>query len=301
MKTWKIGVDGGGTKTECILLDAAGNVVSRHTAPGCNPSLVGRERAPAILREALQALVTSHSLPPIGRTLLCMAGSRSFWKEAAAALKGFGPVETAADSLPVLELATDGAPGIVLHAGTGSFLAARAPDGSLHYAGGLGWRFGDAGSGYDLGRRAIARALLELQGWANHSLLATALSQHTGLSDYMANSRHFYSGPDADARIAAFAPRVVELAGQGCDSAKQVVIESLAEMGALVDAVLQRLFPLVTVETPVPCGVSGTLLNQPPCFGTLRALAATHSWPVQLQSIVDPPIEGVRRLLLGPN
>ena len=31
----------------------------------------------------------------------------------------------------------------------------------MHYAGGLGWRFNDPGSGYDLGRRAIARALLD--------------------------------------------------------------------------------------------------------------------------------------------
>jgi hypothetical protein len=40
------------------------------------------------------------------------------------------------------------------------------------------------------------------------------------------------------------------------------------------------------------------LLNRPPCLYTLRALAATQAWPVQLQPIADPPIEGVRRLLL---
>ena len=54
----------------------------------------------------------------------------------------------------------------------GSFVAARDASGKIHYAGGLGWRFGDAGSGYELGRRAIARALLELQGWAPASGLA---------------------------------------------------------------------------------------------------------------------------------
>ena len=101
--------------------------------------------------------------PMIVSTLLCMAGSRSFWQAFAADLTGYGRVSTMDDSRPVLELATHGQPGIVLHGGTGSFVAARAPDGSLHYAGGLGWRFGDAGSGYDIGRRTIIRALLEAQ------------------------------------------------------------------------------------------------------------------------------------------
>ena len=216
----KIGVDGGGTKTECILVDAGGTIVARHLAPGCNPSQAGPDRARAILVEALDRLL---KLTPAKReqlhvtaTLLCMAGNRLFWTETAAALQGFGVVTAVNDSLPVLELATNGAPGLVLHAGTGSFVAARAPDGTIHYAGGLGWKLGDAGSGFDLGRRGIAQAMLELQGWAPPSDLGAMLKAHTGLADAAAISRFLYTDPDANARITAFAPRVVELAAQGC-------------------------------------------------------------------------------------
>jgi N-acetylglucosamine kinase-like BadF-type ATPase len=297
----RIGVDGGGTKTECILLDGTGAVVARHTAPGCNPSLVGPDRARQILTEALEALLakapTGSSPPEITATLLCMAGSSSFWKETALTLTGVGTVTTAPDSLPVLELATGGAPGLVLHAGTGSFVTARAPDGSIHYAGGLGWRFGDAGGGYDLGRRGIARALLELQGWAERTALADALCQSTGAADYAANSRILYSAVDPGQRIAAFASSVVDLAGEGCPPAQQAIAQSLSELAALVNAVLPRLFPLATAGAPVPCGLSGPLLNRPPCLYTLHALAATHAWPVRLQAVAAPPIEGVRRML----
>ena len=296
--TYRIGIDGGGTKTECVLLDERGAVAASHLAPGCNPSLVGTERARAVVLAALQALVAGSSPPVVERVLLCMAGSRSFWQETAAALNGFGRVETASDSLPVLELATGGAPGLVLHSGTGSFVAARAFDGSVHYAGGLGWRFGDPGSGHDLGRRAIARALLELQGWAARTQLADELSQHTGLADYAANSRFFYRDAEANAVIASFAARVVELASHDCIPAQQVVAESLAEFAGPVGAVLQRLFPQATLESPVPCGVSGLLLNRPPCWSALRALATAQSWPVQLQAVTERPIEGVRRLVL---
>jgi glucosamine kinase len=296
--SFRIGVDGGASKTECILVDAHGAEAARHTGPGCNPSLIGQERARRILQDALQTLVAGRASPVIDRLLLCMAGSRSFWNNTAAALSGFGRVEATPDSLPVLELATGGAPGLVLHAGTGSFVAARAPDGAIHYAGGLGWRFGDGGSGYDLGRRAIAHALLELQGWTPRTALADELIKHTGLADYTANSRLFHTDAEANAQIAAFAPRIVDLAEHGCGPAQQIIAESLTDLAVLVNGVLQRLFALATADSPVPCGISGALLNRPPCLYTLRALAATHAWPVQLQPVTAPPIEGVRRLLM---
>src|SRR5208283_5114591 len=129
---WKIGVDGGGTKTECILVDPSGAVAARHTGPGCSPSLVGAARATEIAAEALKAVRSGHAPAAISSTLLCMAGSRSFWREFAAGLAGYGRISTLDDSFPVLELATRGAPGLVMHAGTGSFIAARTPDGRTH-------------------------------------------------------------------------------------------------------------------------------------------------------------------------
>jgi N-acetylglucosamine kinase-like BadF-type ATPase len=311
--SYKIGVDGGGMKTEGILVDARGAVAARHTAAGCNPSLVGPEMARKVLAGALQALLaqaqTKHQGSKISATLLCMAGSPPFWREAASDIKDCGTVTAAPDSLPVLELATGGAPGLVLHAGTGSFVAARAPDGSMHYAGGLGWRFGDSGSGHDLGRRAIARALLELPGWPaeagdrkpdseKRSPLAEALCEYTSLGGYVAISRLFYSAADANIKIAAFAPRVVELAEHGCGPAQQVIAESLAEFAVLVNRVLAKILPAAGIcNHPFPAASPGPCLIVRRLY-TLRALAATQAWPVQLQPITDPPIEGVRRLLL---
>ncbi|MFZ5496378.1 MAG: N-acetylglucosamine kinase [Verrucomicrobiota bacterium] len=301
---FRIGVDGGGTKTEFILVDSAGAIVARHLAPGCNPSQVGPERAGEVLRTGLAALVASapNSDPrlPISATHLYMAGSPQFWRKVADSLRDCGAVTTGPDSLPVLELATGGAPGLVLHAGTGSFVAARATDGSVHYAGGLGWKLGDAGSGFDLGRRAIAHALLELQGQSMPgarplSPLAEALRTHTGLADYAANSRYFYNDPGANAAIAGFAPRVLALAAQDCGPAQQVVADSVTDLARLADQVIHRLFP--SPVAPVPCGVSGRILNSVPAAFALRSLAAKLRWPVALQFITESPAEGVRRLL----
>jgi len=296
----RLGVDGGGSKTECILVDAAGTIVARQPAPGCNPSVIGAEAARRVFTDALAALRAplGAAAPPISATLLCMAGSAAFWRETAAGIPDLGTVTVGSDALPVLELATGGQPGLAVHAGTGSFVIACAPDGGVHYAGGLGWRFGDAGSGYEIGRRGLGRALFELQGWAERSALAEALCAFTGERDYAANLRLLYALPDPNPRIAAFATQVVDLAAAGCVPAQRVIADALGELAGVLQAVLPRLFPDATPEAPVPCGVSGALLNREPCFYGLRALAAVHDWPVHLHGIPEAPIEGVRRLLL---
>ena len=303
-----IGVDGGGTKTELILCDARGTVVARHTAPGCNPSHAGPEQARATLDAALAALTASHA-GPVTRCHLFMAGAPEFWRDYAARLTGCGQVTSGTDALPVLELATGGDPGLVLHSGTGSFIAARAPDGTVHSAGGLGWKLGDPGSGFDLGRRGAARALLELQGWAPPSGLGAALLAHTGLTTAADASRFFYSDPAANARLAAFAPVVLDLAEAGQAPARAILESSLGDLAGQAELVLGKLFPDAPAGGPPPpskienpkskicLGVSGPILNRPFVAALLRELIATRPWPVTLHFISEPPIEGVRRLL----
>ena len=293
----RIGVDGGGTKTELLLVDAAGEVRARHVAPGCNPSHVGADAARATLRGALDALLAAAGAAPaaVGRTALYMAGAPDFWREFAAAETRYGRMTAGPDSLPVLELATGGAAGLALHAGTGSFIAARGPDGAVHYAGGLGWKLGDPGSGFDLGRRGYARALLELQGWAPASALGEALRAEASGRDEPALKRALYADADANARIAAFGRRVLDLAGAGCGPAQAALTESVAGLVEQARMVTARLFP---GATGVPCGVCGAILNAPASVALLRTLAATHAWPVEYRFVTDAPAEGVRRLLL---
>jgi glucosamine kinase len=303
--TFKIGVDGGGTKTECILLDSTGSIVAVHVGIGCNPSVVGPEHARSIVLAALDSLrarAVSQAAtaapwgpaPMIVSTLLCMAGSRSFWQTFAADLTGYGRVSTMDDSRPVLELATHGQPGIVLHGGTGSFVAARAPDGSLHYAGGLGWRFGDAGSGYDIGRRTIIRALLEAQNCAAPSALGSLVREHAQLGgdvDANAITHYFYHHQEPNRIIAALAPAVLQLAGEGDEIARELVVNSAVELLQLATHVAGKLFPDESIET-VRAALSGPILTHRAVAPVLMANS-----PLALVPVEDTPIEGVRRLL----
>lgn len=289
--TYRIGVDGGGTKTELILIDETGAIVTRHLAPGCNPNIAGPEQARAIILEALGQI---HREPVIS-THLYMAGAPSWWREFAADLRDFGTVSSHHDALPVLELATSGRPGLVLHGGTGSFVAAHAPDDTVHYAGGLGWRFGDPGSGYDLGRRVIARGLLELQGWAPLTRFGPLVQHQSGLpvdeTTVTALTRHFYQNRDPNKTIAALAPAVLHLATEGDEAARTMVLESAKPLLDLALQVATRLFPATPLDA-LPAGLSGPILTHP----AVQAALVPRS-PLPLTPITEAPIMGVHRLM----
>ncbi|MDE3084468.1 MAG: ATPase [Verrucomicrobiota bacterium] len=291
----KIGVDGGGTKTECILVDAAGSIVARHTAPGTNPSVVGFENAGEVFQDALHALLAHSTIrnlkSKIGETRLFMAGSQSFWQEQTAGLRDFGAVTVAPDSLPVLELATDGEPGLVLHAGTGSFVAARSLDGTVRYAGGFGWRLGDPASGYEIARRAVARAILELQGWAPPSRLAAVVRDAVQADDAGGVTRFFYEQAEATREIASLAPDVLRLAAEDDPAALEITLDACLPLLDLARQVAQKLFADIPPDQ-LRAGLTGPILTHPKIAGALMPRV-----PWKLSVITAPPIEGVRRLL----
>lgn len=287
---YRIGVDGGGTKTELILVDAGGEIIARHLAPGCNPSLLGPEGARATLLTALEALRGDRA---VSATHIYAAGSPTTWQQIGTTIGGFGALTIADDSLPVLELATDGAPGLVLHSGTGSFIAARGLDGRVHFFGGFGWKLGDPGSGFDLGRRGIARGLLELQGALAPTAISAALQDHLQQNGFAAITRALYDLPDANAKIVSFAPVVLELAEKALPPAREILEGSFSELLLEARAVIQTLFG----STCVPCGLSGKLLNAPVSRQVFAALPAAQGLPVDFRSITVAPIEGVRRLV----
>lgn len=294
---FKIGVDGGGTKTKYILTDGSDAIVARRSTPGCSPSIMDHASIRANIADNLRALeAEAQQRDPkakITDVLFCMAGSRIFWGEFGGQITGYGRVHNFDYSIPVLELATGGKSGLVLHSGTGSFVAAGSADGTAHYAGGLGWRLGDPASAYDLGQHAVARAILELQGWAQSSDLGAAICQATDIHDANALTRHFYTDTKSATMISAFAPHVTRLAEHGNEVAREILINSVTKLGQLANEVIARIFPAKN-ETQLPVGLSGVILQTAAARNTLGAMLDPRC---AMHVITEPPIEGVRQLL----
>ncbi len=173
-----MGFDGGGTKTDCVLMDESGAILARSQAGPSNPLRVGFGAAITSIREAARQALAQAALPEDATAAALCAG-----------LAGAGPPESAekirallaaefpeskaqvCTDLDLALAATGDGPVIVLLAGTGSFAVGRNAAGETARAGGYGSQIGDEGSAYDIGRRAVLTAMHENDRTGEDALL----------------------------------------------------------------------------------------------------------------------------------
>ncbi len=130
-----------------------------------------------------------------------------------------------------------GGPGILLIAGTGSIALARNVTGAVRRVGGLGWRMGDFGSGYWIGRRALEAvgAMHDALGPVTH--LAEALCTAAHVPGIAGLVRWSVKATVAD--VAALAPAVLTCAEDGDPVAAAIrdnAVEHLAELAIAAGA-----------------------------------------------------------------
>lgn len=294
-----IGVDGGGSKTDFILTDIRGEEQCRLKTTGTNPGICGTAQATRILIQGLRELLKQgrRKQSDVRIMLLCMSGNQPYWQEVARQMSGWGRVISRIDSEPVLFLCASEGPTLVMHGGTGSFVAARDNSGNNHFGGGLGFTLGDPGSGYDLGWRAFSRTFFQIQGWLDEGNLATAVKRYSGRDDYEAVSQWLYAHEDRNTAIANFAPHVLALAEDGDAEALDVLQASLDGLAFIACKVAERIE--LGTDASLPCGLSGPVISHPLSMKILTARLAERGIRWELRAIEERPIEGVRRLLVA--
>ena len=158
-----LGLDGGGTKTECVVLNEAGAIVARATGPPSNPTRIGFPAAFAAIQETCESAISSTRIT-FDVLALCagLAGSgRSENRDQMLQFLGQRFPGAVIDVRMDIELALAAmppGPSIVLIAGTGSAAIGRNITGSIQREGGFGPATSDEGSAFDIGRSAIAAA-----------------------------------------------------------------------------------------------------------------------------------------------
>jgi N-acetylglucosamine kinase len=157
-----LGFDGGGTKTDCVLMDETGVILGRSRSGASNPTSFGVDASLASLSEAASdALVAAGRAEKDVAYLVAGvsgAGEPSMRRALQTGLQPRFPNATILISSDlVLSLgATGEIPSVVVIAGTGSAVLGRTAPLELARAGGFGPVIGDPGSAYDIGRRAVA-------------------------------------------------------------------------------------------------------------------------------------------------
>jgi N-acetylglucosamine kinase-like BadF-type ATPase len=159
---WVLGFDGGGTKTDCVLMDETGAILARSRSGSSNPTTFGVEASLASLSAAAtDALrVAGKSERDVAYVIAGVSGAREMnvRSELQSRLQPEFPnarILITSDLALSLE-ATGEIPSVVVIAGTGSAVLGRAARLKLARAGGFGPVIGDPGSAYDIGRKAVA-------------------------------------------------------------------------------------------------------------------------------------------------
>jgi len=157
-----LGFDGGGTKTECVLMDESGALLARTRSGASNAVNTGAETSAAALAEAgLQALRSAAKPPSDVAYILAGisgAGEPTLQAQIRERLQPNFPKAAIMiiSDLPLLLAAVGEIPSVVVIAGTGSSVLGRTSPLKLARAGGFGPIIGDPGSANDIGRRTVA-------------------------------------------------------------------------------------------------------------------------------------------------
>src|ERR1700674_1685097 len=124
---YSLGFDGGGTKTDCVLLNEHGDVIGEGHGGPANPLRSGFDGAFSSLREAAAGAIAAGKIRPAAIGSGCAgpagAGRRRVVRRMMVFLSQEFPAaltQVATDYEVALESAVGSGPGVVLIAGTGS-------------------------------------------------------------------------------------------------------------------------------------------------------------------------------------
>lgn len=160
-----LGFDGGGTKTECVLMNEAGKILAQSRSGPSNPVNVGTEASITALADAATLALRSVAKAAVDISYVCGGIAGASESTVRGALQwGLQPkfpnATISITSDLVLSLAATGEyPAVVVIAGTGSAALGRISPSELARAGGFGSAIGDPGSAYDIGRKTTALVL----------------------------------------------------------------------------------------------------------------------------------------------
>ncbi|MDA0312722.1 MAG: hypothetical protein O2992_11485 [Gemmatimonadetes bacterium] len=293
-----IGVEGGGTSTRAVVLDAQGTEVARAECPGAVVTAANPTDALKAVTQAARAAAERAGLDlPCAALWAGLAGAGRPDARVAMTdvLRSAGLAHTITVGTDVEAAFADafgGGPGVMLIAGTGSIAWARDRTGVEYRVGGWGQHFGDEGGGHWIGVECLRCVAHGEDGRGPVTALRDVALAHACVAG--PDQLIAWAGAATKSQIAGLAPLVVEAAAAGDPAARHVVARATEALRRHVSSVVHRSGPWAE---PTQLALWGGLIWQ---GGPLRAslAQALTSLPVELlDRALDPPL-GAARLAL---
>ena len=300
-----VGLDLGGSGTRAALVDADGRLLASGTARTglLGAGAAGRRHLARALDAALASIVPRAGAERCsvfaGTRGLSIPGRReSLMLELTNRFSG-AEVRVSNDALIALWGALAGRQGVAVLAGTGSIALARSEHGREGRAGGWGHLLGDEGSGYWLGREALAAYLRTLEGRETPGALSSLVRSAVGQRSVTDAIAWLHSGDQQVTRVAALAPLVSAAAQAGDTLALDVLRragEALADLAAAAARQVWGSSPPQDLRVACCGGIwsAGRPLSDPFALSLRARLPEARMTPRLL-----PPVGGAVLLTMG--
>jgi glucosamine kinase len=317
--SYYLGIDGGGSKTTCVVGDESA-VLARATAGPSNVVRVGESQARKSIHQSIRLACTAAGISLAQVAKSCMGAAGAAQPEVVAVLRRIlvevllSPLEVVGDMQIALESAFGAGPGVIAIAGTGSISYGRDRAGRIARAGGWGFAISDEGSAHWIGRSAISLLLraADEQERPSHALsesssqleLALLKAWHIKSLNELASAANFTPPPD----FAALFPAVVAAGDAGDELGRRILSSAGRELARLADITMGCLFPetapalpgashAFTREESVPLAMAGGVFRH---SALVREVFYNEAQRLQPRAIVAPqvvdPVDGALRL-----
>ena len=242
MERCVLGIDGGGTKTVCVLADSDGKVIGHGSGGTTNPNLVSTPEINETLQKAILEAIQNLSELQIEAVCAGIAGvgaSEEKQIEVSNVIRQilstppfchvlserFNPslnIEVVSDAVIALVAGAGMRHGIVAISGTGAVVYGETVKGQKIKVGGWGHLL-DEGSGYEIGRIALKEVLEAYDVSGKTTLLAQKILNAWNLSSVRDIVNHIYQEATKPTDIANLAKIVNSAASAGDESSKDIL------------------------------------------------------------------------------
>ena len=292
-----IGIDGGGTKTECALAELSGEVLHCSFGKPSNFLAIGIDAAVENLFHLIEGSLfkIEADFTDVKAIVIGTAGAgreedvrlleSSLNKFASKEGIHINSVKVVSDSRIALEGAFSGRAGCILISGTGSILFAKDKNGLIHRNGGFGRMIGDEGSGYSIGRKGLAVVAKEFDGRGKSTLITQLLNKKFGISsapDLITNIyKHNFD-------VASVAEMVLTAADKNDAIAMQILNEEADDLLLHITAAIKKM-----KVKKLDIAFSGSLIAKKNIYSdTLRNKIADSLSSVKIKEPINSPVEG---------
>jgi glucosamine kinase len=292
-----LGVDGGASKTEALVIDENGTPLGRGLAGGSNHLRIGIEQATRNIERAVNiALVQAGiAIRQIAYAYCGIAGSDhpAHRQQVVDSLSIFFPrgnFTVDNDARIALSGAIGFGPGVVVIAGTGSVAFGRNPNGDEARAGGWGPTIGDEGSGYQIARAGLSAIVRAHDGRGPQTKMTELLCYEYDMCDPDELPRFVYATTTHADDIARYGRLVIEAAEAADPVAMAILDEAGRELGDCVLAVARRL-GLTSTAVPIAY-VGGAFHAGELLLAPMRSVILAEAPQARIAPPQHTPVEG---------